>query len=287
MANRYRISNRRLYVALPFALLTFFSGTVTLPRLLGQNRQTPAPATSARASAPIDLTGYWVSVVTEDWRYRMVTPLKGDYMFIPLNAEGRRVADAWNPDADEAAGNQCKAYGAPSIMRMPTRLHITWQDDNTLKIETDTGEQVRLLHFGASQPPAERSWQGYSVASWERPKSFEHRIIGANVTVVEPDAKVEVEPVTGSLKVVTTHLRAGYIRTNGVPYSENAVLTEYFDLQSDFGTEWLIHFRILDDPKYLTEPHLVNSQFKREPDGSKWHPEPCMVARPPKVAGSK
>src|SRR6516164_1815309 len=61
---------------------------------------------TAKAGAPVDLTGYWVSLVTEDWRYRMVTPPKGDYPSIPLNAEGRRVADAWDPAKDEAAGLQ-------------------------------------------------------------------------------------------------------------------------------------------------------------------------------------
>src|SRR5712692_3026861 len=102
---------------------------------------------SAKASAPIDLTGYWVSVVTEDWRWRMITPEKGSYPSIPLNAEGRRVADAWDPAKDEAEGNECKAYGAGNIMRMPTRVHITWENDNALRVETDTGMQTRLFQF--------------------------------------------------------------------------------------------------------------------------------------------
>jgi len=78
-----------------------------------------------RAGAPIDLTGYWVSLVTGDWRFRMITPPKGDYTSIPLNAEARKVADAWDPAKDEAAGEQCKSYGAPALMRVPGRLHIT------------------------------------------------------------------------------------------------------------------------------------------------------------------
>jgi hypothetical protein len=42
--------------------------------------QTAAPAATAapRDTAPFDLTGYWTAVVTEDWRWRMVTPQKGD-----------------------------------------------------------------------------------------------------------------------------------------------------------------------------------------------------------------
>src|SRR5262245_58491149 len=94
------------------------------------------PAASPQASAPIDLSGYWVSLVTDNWTYRVITPPKGDYLYLPLNAEARRVADTWDPAKDEAAGEQCKGYGPVGVMRMPTRLHITWQDDNTLKIET-------------------------------------------------------------------------------------------------------------------------------------------------------
>src|SRR5580704_12242583 len=117
------------------------------------------PPPTPRAAAPVDFTGYWVSVVSEDWRWRMVTPIKGDFASIPLNADGRKLGNAWDPAADEAAGNQCRAYGAPAIMRVPGRLHITWADDNTLKIETDSGTQTRLLRFTGVQPKeAEASW---------------------------------------------------------------------------------------------------------------------------------
>jgi hypothetical protein len=97
----------------------------------GQRGGPPAPPRPAKAAAPIDLTGYWVSVVSEDWRWRMVTPAKGDYASVPTNADARKAADAWDPAKDEAAGEQCKSYGAAAIMRVPGRLNITWQDDNT------------------------------------------------------------------------------------------------------------------------------------------------------------
>src|SRR5581483_667665 len=128
-----------------------------------------APARSAKEAAPVDFTGYWVSVVTEDWRWRMVTPSKGDFASIPLNPQGRKVGEAWDPAKDEAAGEQCRAYGAGGIMRVPGRLHITWQDDNTFQIDTDQGKQTRLLHFSGQPKAGERSWQGYSVANWEKP----------------------------------------------------------------------------------------------------------------------
>ena len=78
-----------------------------------------APPPSPRAAAQVDFTGYWVSVVSEDWRWRMVTPARGDFASIPFNAEGRRVGLAWDPAKDESAGEQCKAYGAAAIMRRP------------------------------------------------------------------------------------------------------------------------------------------------------------------------
>ena len=170
----------------------------------------------------MDFTGYWVSVVTEDWRWRMVTPARGDFAGVPLNAAARKVGQAWDPAKDEAEGNQCKAYGAAGIMRMPGRLHITWQDDTTLKIDTDQGTQTRVLHFGGKPAPGIKpSWQGYSSANWEGPQR------GSAPPDFLPIALNPREGTRGrSLEVVTTNLRAGYLRKNGVPYSENTVLRE-------------------------------------------------------------
>src|ERR1700685_4167215 len=120
-----------------------------------------------RLTAPIDLTGYWVALVTEDWRYRMLNAPKGDYYSIPLNAEGKRVADTWDAAKDIAAAKQCMSYGAPNIMREPARLHITWANDSTLKIEIDAGKQTRLFLFGAPKAAGEPSMQGTSVAMWQ------------------------------------------------------------------------------------------------------------------------
>jgi hypothetical protein len=125
------------------------------------------PPATPRAGAPIDLTGQWVAVVSEDWRWRMITPPKGDIVSIPLNLQGQHAAEAWNPARDESAGEQCKAYGAPGLMRGPIRMRIAWLDDSTLKLETDYGIQTRLFRFdsGAAEPPA-RSWQGATTAQW-------------------------------------------------------------------------------------------------------------------------
>src|SRR5688572_10976515 len=133
----------------------------------------PRPAGAAqapRSAAPVDLTGYWVAVVTEDWRHRMATPRKGDFESMPLNAEGRRVANEWDLAADNAAGLQCKAFGVGGIMRQPGRVHVTWADDDTLQIAFDAGTQTRLLEFAAANAPSgEPTWQGFSRAEWQRP----------------------------------------------------------------------------------------------------------------------
>jgi hypothetical protein len=221
-----------------------------------------APPTP-RAAAPNDLTGYWVSVISEDWRWRMMTPPRGDYASVPLTPAGRSVADQWDPAADRANGNECRPYGAGGIMRVPGRLHITWDDDDTLRLETDAGSQTRWFHFGAVVPSPEPTWQGHSAASW--------RMVGAT----------RGRPATGgSLEVVTTGMKPGYVRWNGVPYSGNAVITEHFDRYSAFGDEWLTVTTIVDDPEYFTMPFITSSDFRKEPNGSKWNPTPCTTDPP-------
>jgi len=202
-----------------------------------------------------------VSVVNEDWRYRMVTPAKGDYKGVPITQEALKIVNAWNPAADDAAGNQCKSYGAAAIMRVPGRIHVTWQDDNTLRVDTDAGMQSRLFQFAAAPEAAgQPTWQGQSAARWERPGGRGN-----------PAAQR-----TGSLSVTTTNMRAGYLRKNGVPYSENARVTEYFDVSPlPNNGQLMVVTTIVDDSRYLTQPFVISSNFKKEADGSKWDPTPC------------
>jgi hypothetical protein len=230
----------------------------------GQGKQAKQAPRTPREAAAIDITGNWVSVVTEDWRWRMVVPKKGDYSSVPLSPEGRKVADTWDPS--KPASDGCRAYGAAAIMRAPGRLRIAWENDSTLRIETDAGMQTRFLRFDrAVQPPAARTWQGHSVAEWERILSPG----GAGVSLQQGPSRM------GTLKVVTANMRAGYLRTNGVPYSEDATMTEYFDRLSAYGADWLTVFTIVQDSRYLDQPFITSSHFKREPDGSKWSPKPC------------
>ena len=219
---------------------------------------------TGRGAALVDLTGYWVSIVSEDWRFRMVTPAKGDFQGVPMTPEAARVANTWDPDADQKAGLACKSYGAPGIMRVPGRVHITWQDDTTLRLDTDAGMQTRLFRFGgAPSATAKPSWQGDSAARWELPSG-------------RGRAGGPTDQRTGSLKVTTTHLRSGYLRKNGVPYSDQARLTEYFDVvQERNGTPWLVVTTVVEDPQYLTQPFITSTQFKKQADAAGWDATPC------------
>ena len=251
---------KRTILRLALGLLPIFGATVHAQ----QRGAPPGPPPTPKAAAPIDLTGNWVSVVTEDWRWRMLVPKKGDYSSVPLSADGKKVADQWDPA--KLAIDGCKAYGAAAIMRVPGRLRVEWENDTTLGIDTDAGQQTRLLHFGTIPgPKAARTWQGRSAAEWER--------------IVQPGglgvSLQQAPPRVGSLKVVTTSLRAGYLRKNGVPYSDETSVTEYFDRVSAFGSDWLTVLTIVDDPRYVSQQFITSTHFKREPDASKWMPTPC------------
>jgi hypothetical protein len=250
-------------------------------------------AQAPQVTAPIDLTGYWVSLVTEDWRYRMLNAPKGDYYSIPLNAEGKRVADTWDPAKDIAEGKQCLSYGAPNIMREPARLHITWSNDATLKLEIDAGKQTRLFSFAAPAPAGEPTPQGISIAQWQTPQSiraYTSKISAqdpntpgfAAASMASPPPPPDTRRLGGTLKVVTTRIKPGYLRNNGVPFSANAVLTEYYDIHKSSGAEYLVQTQVLEDPRYLDAPWVVSNHYRREPDGSKWDPQPCELVLPSK-----
>jgi hypothetical protein len=70
----------------------------------------------------------------------------------------------------------------------------------------------------------------------------------------------------------------GWLRRNGVPYSENAVITEHFTrFTHPEAGDWFVVTTIVDDPRYLAQPFITSSNFKKEPDGSKWNPTPCRA----------
>ena len=287
------------------AVLIAAASDVSAQRGAGAPAAPAGPPPSPQASAPIDLTGYWVSIVNEDWRWRMVTPLPGDTASVPLNPEGLKVAKSWDSKTD----GSCLAYGAAGLMRIPTRLNITWENENTLKIDTDAGVQTRRLMFDKSTAPGPRSLQGLSLAEWERPGAGGGRGGGgrggggggaAGAAAPPADGRGAAPaaaaagapgggrggggrgagrgaaPQVGDLKVVTTNLSGGWLRRNGVPYSEGTTMTEYFDRFAVGNDQWLVVTTIVTDPKYLNQDFITSTHFKREADGAKkWDPAPC------------
>ena len=249
---------------LPATIVIAIAACSVLVEAQRGGRGAPQAPPTPRAAAPFDLTGQWVSLITEDWRHRQFTPPKGDYASLPLPPAGRKVADSWDPARDEAAGEQCKAYGAAGLLRLPTRIRIAWQDDTTMKLETDAGTQARVLYFG-TPPGAGGDWQGLSIASWDYPRAaFAGRGGGS--------------APGGSLKIVTTKMRPGYLLKNGAPYGANAVLTEYFDRFDVPGGDALIVITTeVVDPEHLATPYWTSLQFKRESDPARWNPTACAA----------
>jgi hypothetical protein len=238
--------------AVILAAVAILAASATAEAQRGGRGRAAGPPASPRQAAPIDLAGYWVSPIIEDWKYRMVTPNKGVFDAVPLNPAGRKLGDSWDPAKDEAAGEQCRAYSAAAIMRLPGRLRISWQDDATLKVETDTGTQTRLFRFGNPSAATEATWQGNSVAQWNA--------------------------AARNLKVVTTNLRPGYVRRNGAPHSARAVVTEYWNLNElPNGDRWLTVIAKVDDPEYFTRAYTTSSDFKKLPDATGWNPTPCSA----------
>jgi hypothetical protein len=296
---RYNVA--RLSIA--FAMMAAAGASLSAQRGGGG---APGGPPSPQASAPIDLTGYWVAIVNEDWRWRMVTPPAKDYASVPISPEGRKIADTWDISKD----GSCLAYGAAALMRMPTRLNITWENDNTLKIDTDAGQQTRRLLFTKpSTPPGPRSLQGLSIAEWEifgaggrggggggrggggggggaAAPAGAPPAAGPGAAAAAPGAAAGgrggaggpagAPPArSGNLKAVTTNLSGGWLRKNGVPYSEDATVTEFYDRFAVGTEQWLVVTTVVADPKYLAQEFVTSSHFKREPNAAKWDPTPC------------
>jgi hypothetical protein len=247
------------------SLLSLGAACLLLAPVSAQRGAGPGGAPQpAKAAAPVDLTGYWVSIVTEHWHLRMLIPPRGDYSMLPLNGEARKIADSWDLAKAKAEPDQCKAYGPPALMRTPGRLNIHWTDDNTLQLDTDSGTQTRVFKFGAPAPAGQAAQlQGYSAASWESTATR---------------GRGPIPKGTGQLRVRTTNMSGGYLRRNGVPYSESATVDEYFDTFTEpNGDTWLVVTSITTDPRYLTQPYTSTVPFKKIPDRQGWDPTPCKA----------
>ena len=300
------------------AATTVLLAALAVPLAAQQNQAGPQPPIVqqvGRPGAPIDFTGTWAAVVTEDWQWRFVTPSVGDYTGVPMNNVADKLARAWNPEADVKAGEQCKGFGAAAINRLPTRLQISWVNDTTMKLDWDLGTQSRLVHFDKSAAAGAPSLQGHAIGEWidvpapggrggggggggaAAPAAAGGRAGAPAAAPAGPGGRAGGPPAAaggrgaapaarpGGLKITTTHLRPQYLRQNGVPVSDKAVVTEYLDIvPSPDGSQWLVVKTNVDDPTYLNAWYIVSSQFKKEPNASKWNPTPCELL--PRLKGT-
>jgi hypothetical protein len=73
-------------------------------------------------------------------------------------------------------------------------------------------------------------------------------------------------------------MKPGYLRRNGVPYSANATLTEYFDkIDEPNGDSYLLVTTTVEDPTYLGQPYLTASHFKKQANAAGWNPSACTA----------
>ena len=217
------------------------------------------PRPTPRDAAPVDFTGTWDAshhrTGAADAR-----AAKGDYARSLESAGGR--SRGLDPARDAAAGEQCRGYGAPAVMRLPGRVRISWESDTVMKLETEAGSQTRLFTFGAQPPQQAPGWQGTSAAFWQPAGGGGGRRGGGAASR------------GGSLRVVTTGLRPGYLRRNGVPYSANARLTEYYNRANEARRRFLVVTTLVEDPT-IERAVVTSTPFKKVAPLRRGKPGPC------------
>ena len=208
----------------------------------------------APAVAEVDLSGEWGPRYHEDQPERLPGPAIGEYHGLPINDAARLRAESWDPSLLTLLEHQCKPHPADYATRGPATLRI-WKDIDTATqqitaINTPTQWQAperSIWMDGRAHPPeyAAHTWQGFSTGVWEG----------------------------DTLTVKTTHLKAGWIRRNGVFRTDKATLTEHYIRHGNY----LTIISIVDDPIYLTEP-IIRSQNWVLDLSQQINPYPCHIS---------
>lgn len=195
---------------------------------------------SGPAFAQVDLTGDWANRYHEDYWHRQAGPEIGDYVGLPINEAGRMKAESWMQAALAEPERQCIPHVATYFMRGPANMRISKLVD-PISMEV-VAYQIFPVHHslrtiwmdGRPHPPeyAKHTWAGFSTGAWEGNK----------------------------LKVTTTHIKWGWLQRNGVPATDEAVMTEWFSRHGDYLT---VAFSV-DDPAFLSEPLMRTSDWARE-----------------------
>jgi hypothetical protein len=209
---------------------------------------------SQPASAQMDLSGIWAPLMHEDQVERAPGPEIGDYLGLPINEAGRLRGETWDASILTMEEHTCKPHPSTYGFRGVGNLRITANYDQSTfqltKLDTHIQwmEQRREIWMdGRPHPPDfdPHTWQGFSTGRWE-----------GNVLVVE-----------------TSHLKAGWMRRNGLALSDRARMTERFFRHGDV----LTHTYIIEDPVYLSEPLIKTNGF-RLTTNTAMQPYPCQPA---------
>ena len=122
----------------------------------------------------------------------------------------------------------------------------------------------RAIHFRQTvRSEAEKTWQGNSTAKWSTREGPPAAFGGGG-----RGARGGAGPILrGSVEVTTTNLRPGYLRKNGVPYSDRTVLAEYYDRITAFTNDYLVITTVVEDPVYLTVPFITTTRLKQNRTG--------------------
>jgi hypothetical protein len=200
-------------------------------------------ATAFAQTTGFNLVGYWTGMYHEDELERTDPgPPPGDYLGFPINEAGRYHADSWDADLVSVLEHQCIPHPAPYSMRGPANLTIYRLNDSSTRqlqafvIEGTFGGATRTIWMDGRPHPSKFSphtWAGFSTGEWEG----------------------------DTLKVVTTHIKAGYLRRNGLMYSDEATYIEFFNLHD----KYLTVTTLTEDPVYLTESLLRTESFVWNP----------------------
>jgi glyoxylase-like metal-dependent hydrolase (beta-lactamase superfamily II) len=199
------------------------------------------------------LAGTWTPLRShEDDQDRGPGPDLGDYSGLPINSAARLFADSWDASRLTLQEHQCRVHVAPYIYHGPLNLRI-WEEKDpetqqliAIKNYISTYEQTRTIWMDGRPHPspyAPHTFMGFSTGRWDG----------------------------HSLTVVTTHLKQGWLRRNGVPESDQATLFERFTRHG----RYLQHMVMITDPVYLAEPMIRTTDFViSEQDGGNWR-WPC------------
>ena len=196
-----------------------------------------------RAYAQVDLSGNWAPLYHEDQPERIPGPEVGDYIALPINAAARARAQAWSASLLTLPEHQCKphpagyGYRGPSNLRIQQDVDFDTQRVRRITIYIQWMQQFREVWMDGRARPSDHAphtWQGFSTGTWEGDR----------------------------LVVRTTHLKAGWVRRNGIPYSDRATFTDTWQRHGNF----LTHVSMLEDPVYLTEPFVRTTNWVFAPE---------------------